>query len=202
VKIIPQRGDQDKIQKHGSNYVGLENGAEYNLFLGNDRNTEAMAEVHVEGENIGTFFIPANQNIIIERPADSSRKFVFVSERDYRASQAGVISGEFTNGLVRVIFYPKKQKVYSPRVMRSSSPRLAMQSSRSSMSYGGGATILGDKSYQTFGTKSRFEDSEIDWNNKTEITIRLVVKQEYIISKPYVSISNRNNYQTSIPPRI
>jgi hypothetical protein len=245
VKIIPQRGDQDKVQKHGSNYVGLENNTEYKLFLGNDRNTEAMAEIHIEGENVGTFFIQAHNSIIIERPADSPRKFVFVSERDYRASQAGVIAGEFTNGLVRVVFYPKKEQVYtvkpsyfsprSPRLLgsaetssfsvRPASPRLlgssetlsfsARPSSLSSSSFGpsspraksltnysSGATILGDHSNQTFGTKRRYDDSEIDWNNKTEITIRLVVKQEYIVNKPYVSISGRNTFQTRIPPRI
>ena len=223
VKIIPQRGDQDKIQKHGSNYVGLENNTEYRIFLGNDRNTEAMAEVHIEGENVGTFFISAHSNITIERPADSARKFLFVSERDYRASQAGVVAGEFSNGLVRVVFYPKKEQIYtvrpasprlfgqssirtpsSPRMLEMSasrnqfSPRMSMKAS----SYSAGATILGDESYQTFGRKRRFSDEEIDWNNKTEITVRLVVKQEYVISKPYISIANRNNYQTRIPPRI
>lgn len=221
-------GNQDKLKRPEGDYVALDNNTEYKLSLANYRNTDAMADVYIEDERVGTWFIPANDSIEIERPADTYRKFTFMKETDYRAVNAGVISGASTNGLVKVVFFPKKQtpivmmaprfRAMSPRrssyqnaapvpsqAVRSPSVRSPSQSlsppSRSvtSLQYQSGSTILGRTSDQQFSTRMRFSDSEIDWANKTTITIRLVVRTyDY---KPYVSISNRN-HTNSYPPRI
>lgn len=277
VKIITQR-DQDKLQRGSYNYVALYNNSEYSLHLTNDRSTEAMAEVYIEGEKVGTWLIPAKESITVDRPVDVQRKFTFFRETDSRAISAGVTPGEEINGLIKVIFYPKKSyvpvravrdsftgrttvptreytqqvamtqmlnqspqvpvisgslpQVYSPR---SPSTTLASPRSPSRLSstvaplpqtssfvgqnrsvtsnYASGATVLGSQSYQTFGSARRFSDNEIDWANKTEIVIRLVVKPNTMtiatasrnswtspINREFVSI--KDMLGQSVPPRI
>ena len=360
VKIITD-SDQDKLRRNSHNYVALKNNTEYKLQLINDRSTDCMAEVYIEGDLVGTWFINAKGSITINRPANTPRKFTFFKENDSRAKNAGVIVGQSFNGVLRVVFYPKKQymAIGSPRSSYSSfqtrpgnssssalsvspsrsgsmSPRrsvlpmspsrsyqasrpvsvmspsrsvpmspsrsapmspsrsvpmspsrsvttspsrsyqasrpvsvmspsrsvpmspsrsyqasrpvsvmspsrsyqasrpvsvmspsrsVAMSPSRSvpmnpsrsvamspSRSYQSGATVLGGESSQTFGSVRRFSDNEIDWDNKTEITLRLIVKPEdnLLIStaesfsgnsweRQFVAIKNNSS---SIPPRI
>lgn len=205
-------------------YVALDNNTEYKLKLSNYKNMDAMADVYIEGDKIGTWFIPATDSIVIERPADTNRKFTFMQETDYRASNAGVIAGASTNGLIKVVFFPKKQmpivmtsryesvaRPTSPsrrslahyQSSTSSPPRASMASLAfrpSSPRYESGATILGDVSHQQFGTRMRFRDDEIDWSNKTTITIRLVARSYNY--QPYVSIGNRNRHENGYPGRI
>lgn len=264
VKILTNN-DQDKLKRNDYNYVALYNNTEYELQLINDRHTDAMAEVFIEGENIGTWFIPATDNIIINRPSNISKKFTFFRETDPRAIGAGTIPGESLNGLVRVVFYPKKrymtittvknlpsyyenQNVYieqtpfnlqkfptipklssSPQISSQSTtlpqissqsitlPQISSQSSgiapispRKSLTYQSGTTVLGRKSHQTFDTMMRFSKDEIDWDNKTEISIRLIIKSDsgtfistiessspHMIQKQFISIKRSTN-----PPRI
>ena len=264
VKIITDT-DQDKLRRESYNYVALKNNTEYRVQLLNDRSTDAMAEVYIEGDSVGTWLIPSKESITIDRPANIARKFTFFKETDSRAIGAGVIPGKSLNGIIRVIFYPKKQyisisssisKVVYPRVntpsvssfqnsgvispavssfqnfdVRSptqsiiSSPQASTSSYSNIMSsgmypkspprspsYQSGATVLGAQSSQTFGSTKRFTDNEIDWENKTEIIIRLIVKptDNLVIStaesksgnmweRQFISI--KDNTQ-SIPPRI
>lgn len=292
VRVITN-SDQDKLKRGEYNYIALQNNTEYKLQLTNDRSTDAMAEVFIEDEQVGTWFIPANKDITIDRPANIARKFTFFRETDPRATNADVTPGESSNGLIRVVFYPKKQQYItirsSPNVMipssynpfssinRSSSgitstglvsPQLSPQqrltqfpaaptltqqtpqlptpsmpiqqspqltstqqaamalketrggpgfqltpmspySPRSTM-YQSGATVLGHESSQTFGVMKRFSDDEIDWSNKTEIIIRLVVKPNVYISTTQSSSPNQwsrefvaiKTYNQPIPPRI
>lgn len=279
----------ERLNRGQSNYVALDNNSEYKLRLTNDRSTDAMAEVHIEGEKIGVWLIPAQTNIVIDRPADVARKFTFLNERDSTAIAAGVIPGDTSNGLIKVVFYPKKPiniilfglrhdvpptgrslapfgnriatipssaagnvpprygtYPYSPIISQGATspfvpippssparspflPSIPPSLSSSSLSqqrslippvspqrsvippvspqrslippvspsrvytgqssfmpvgtvgtflpkYQSGATVLGDSSSQRFGSARRFNDSEIDWANKTEIIIRLVVR--------------------------
>ena len=89
-----------------------------------------MAEVYIEGEHVGTWFIPRKDSITIDRPVSVARRFVFFRETDRRAISAGVTPGESLNGLVRVVFYPKKQQyiALTPTIatVRPSSPRLTV----------------------------------------------------------------------------
>lgn len=108
---ITSSTDHEKIKRGESNYVALPNGTEYQIELSNTRSTDAMVEVYVEGDSIGTWFIPAHDRITIERPADTARKFTFFSEGDSRATQAGVVYGAENNGLVKAVFYPKQRYI-------------------------------------------------------------------------------------------
>lgn len=268
VKIIT-KNDQDKLQRGSYNYVALDNNTEYQLQLQNDRSTDAMAEIFVEGERVGTWFIPANKSISIDRPSDVARRFTFFSEIDSRAIGAGVVPGRELNGVVRVIFYPKKSDYISispsrrimtsegspyagitlpplsPRGMTSpvlsprgiipeglpyagmTSPTLSPRGSSAqqiatpamssravtSTGYQSGATVLGRQSNQTYGSMKRFTNDEIDWPNKTEIIIRLIVKpaEGRIISTVESSSGNVREKQfisvkdtdiEPIPPRV
>jgi len=252
VKIITNQ-DQDKLTRGSYNYVALDNNTEYKIQLRNDRSTDSMAEVYIEGDRVGTWLIPSKEHITIDRPANIARKFTFFKETDPKAIDAGVVPGEFSNGVVRVIFYPKKQYIaISPRKYTSiqapqqtrpiptypfqmpvksppvSYQRNALPSTTNitaiptyravspqvsrSKGYESGATVLGGKSSQSFGSAERFPDNEIDWDNKTEITIRLIVKPDdnLYISTAQSSSNNMWNRQfvaiknasSSIPPRI
>lgn len=224
-------GEQDKLKRDDGDYVALDNNTEYKLKLSNFHGTDCMVDVYIEDDKVGTWFIPSNDSIVIERPADTYRKFTFVKETAYQARQAGVIAGVSTNGLIKVVFFPKKQipivmtsryesmarptplsiKSYQNGVSQSFRPaspvRTSMASSprsfRSPSRYESGATILGDVSHQQFGTRMRFRDDEIDWSNKTTITIRLVARSYDYRSydyRPYVSIGNR--HENTYPQRI
>lgn len=261
-------GDQDKLKRQEGDYVGLDNNTEYKLKLSNYHDTDAMADVYIENDNVGTWFIPSNDSIVIERPSDTNRKFTFVKETDYRASRAGVVAGESTNGLIKVIFFPKKRipivmtaprypglrssqfsrpsEATSPRrsqstyesnipslsqystLSRAASPQRSQSTYQSNISssslysrslsperyvksssqpqYQSGATVLGDVSHQQFGTRMKFSNDEIDWPNKTTITIRLVARVYHSrhMYEPYVSIGNRNvaKHENNYPPRI
>lgn len=269
VKIITDT-DQDKLQRGTYNYVALSNNTEYKLLLSNDRSTDAMAEVYIEGEQVGTWLVPAKDIITIDRPANIARRFTFFRETDPRAIGAGVTPGESLNGVIRVVFYPKKQQYIAigspPRIMTQersylgfpgaqpsprtpvvptlsapsiTSPSLRIPSvpsplqaatqrspealrgyppvplsPRQSMitSYQSGATVLGRQSNQTFGTVRRFSDNEIDWPNKTEIVIRLIVKTDRNIFISTAESSSGNTWSREfvaikdatqpIPPRI
>lgn len=246
VKIISD-GDQDKLKRGDYNYVALNNNTEYSLQLINTRSTDAMAEVYIENELIGTWFIPAKDEITIHRPVNIARRFTFLQENDRKAINAGVISGESSNGLIRVIFYPKKRDIiqkpiysiptlntevssYPPISQLSSASSTQLLSSQSNilpatavspvnsrsppvsprrtLNYQSGATVLGRQSYQQFNKMRRFSDDEIDWNNKTEIIIRLVVKPDNYIYSVESSTPNNQNLEyisvrhVNIPPRI
>lgn len=209
VKIITEK-DHDKLKRDTHNYVALHNNTEYKIKLINDRSTDAMADVQLEGEMIGSWFIPARESITIERPGNVSRKFTFFRETDARPKSAGVRVGSELNGLIRVIFYPKKAyitvkpsspKYYAvekrqPISLRNASVSSPVVKNKTSFvsnfraspndtytntsSYQSGATVLGSESLQRFGMRTRFLDDEIDWENRTEITIRLVAKPDII----------------------
>lgn len=238
VKILSSKSI-DKLSRDGDNYIALDNNTEYSLYLTNDRSTDCMAEVHIDGEYMGTWLINRNSSITIDRPVNVARKFTFMKETDYRASRAGVVSGASLNGVVKVKFTPKRNVHYysSPRTVFPVSPRsmrksLAPMSSTSSMSsaptsfsqmpsfsasrssslssatsYSSGATILGSNSSQEFTSASRFADHEIDYDNVTEIILRLVVKSEHWyrtpIDEPYIPLSsNRRPSSPRVPRRI
>lgn len=203
-----------RFTRNGHTYVSLDNYSEYSIVISNNHHTRCDAVVHVDGKEIGTWAIHAYTSITLDRPANTRRRFTFVSETSQAAKRTGAIVGHELNGIVSVIFKPAKmQPVYqaiSYSTQRSSSPR-RMASPRSSSpsrmssppgrtSYGmssprrmsSGVTVLGDRSDQTFGTERALEDREIDWPLSTEISLRLVVNDD-----KYAPLTS-----SSYPPRL
>jgi len=200
-------------------YVGLDDGTEFKIRMENNRDTICDAYVYLEGEFIGSWRIREYSHIDIERPANISKKFTFLKEQ--QAQKYGVTKGSFTNGIIKVVFKPKKSYRYvqsiSPISMspvrhrinqRSvnnyqstasmSSNSLSSQKRLSSNQYESGATVLGDLSDQQFYDVEPLSNSEIDSNYITEIIIRLVAKKKSTGSPKYQKIKPYSKY----PPRI
>lgn len=179
VKIVTN-ADYDKIKRGNYNYVALPNNTEYKIMLINNSPIFAIADVKLEGVNIGKWYIPRHDKIIIERPSNISRKFIFFDEDDNRAQDSGVVSGDEDNGLIEVTFYPEKN------IMRTALLRSA------SAKFTSGSTVLGDYSSQKYYDKN-IKNDQIDWDDPTYIVIRLIAIKK---KRPYVAISK------IIPPRI
>src|SRR5947207_11001892 len=92
-------------------YFSLPNFSTYKIKLINNRETRSDAVVSVDGENIGTWRVPAFSTVTIQRPANVNRKLVFVKENSYTAKYAGVTRNDTNNGLVTVVFKPELQNL-------------------------------------------------------------------------------------------
>jgi hypothetical protein len=204
LKVVPKDGsDHDKLKRGDDNYVALGNGAEYEVVLGNDRDTPCMAELSVEGKEVGTWLIRPHSSIFIDRPADVARRFTFFRETSWQARKGGIVVGEDVNGLVSATFYPKKNYRFTGRtsMMTARSPAMmaapGITSTQLASGYSSGGTVLGEESYQRFGTTNRFRDNEIDWSQVTTITLRLVVREQ----RSYIPVGAATR-RTSSPRRI
>ena len=209
------------FHKNGYDYVALTNGSTYALKIFNNHDTRCDIEVFIDGEEVGKWIIHAHQHIRLERPANQARKFTFFKENSRVAKRTGVVSGAYYNGLVSVIFKPQKHNIaytayaslspesssYSRQEssLRASSPQRssyrASSPERSSYrasspersSYRSGATVLGERSDQTFSNVTPLTSDQIDWKLSTEVSVRLVVEESQ-----YVPLSPRTSY----PPRL
>lgn len=206
------------FRKSEYNYYSLPHLCEYRIKLTNNRSTRCNAEVFIDGESVGTWRIDSFDNIIIERPANINRRFIFVEERSSIATQAGIYQNKHDNGLISVVFEPEKPNdsfysagSYSPLYNSFSNYNSTLQSNQSfncissagtrnitEPSYDAGATILGAGTDQYFNTADQLTD--IDSSNITTINLRLVASKK---NKPYISIKDamRTNYNP-VPPRI
>ena len=185
LNIVSRHGN---VKTLSSNYVEVFDGSTYEIELGNNRNTECMVTVYIDGKNVGTWFVPAKDRIVIEKPANISKNFLFISETNPDASFAGVIRGTQDNGIVRAVFKPKLQyPSFSPQ----------FHSSLVSSGYNSGATVLGNDSDQLFNTKRPYRREEIDYRNNTEIIVRLMAPPRSI------SYTDRHTdyFRPSAPPR-
>lgn len=117
IKIIP-----DSYVKHitnaGNNYFSIPSMSEYKIKLTNNRTVRCDAEIYIDGEPIGIWRIQAYSSIIVERPANINRKFVFTAEKSfdpfvYDADKSPVtkklIPEKTVYGLITVIFKPENR---------------------------------------------------------------------------------------------
>ena len=90
-------------------YRGLVDGSTYRVVLVNHLDVEADAVLEIDGRVQGTYRLNPRETFPVERPANTQRSFVFVKENGTLAREAGVVSGESENGLVKVEFKPRKK---------------------------------------------------------------------------------------------
>lgn len=181
-----------KFIRDGHTYVALSNYSEYKIYISNEHYTRCDAEVHVDGETVGTWVIQPHSSVTIDRPANVAKKFTFVEETSDAARRTGAVVGSDLNGLVSVIFKPAKMEpVYTslstlraPDETTSSLRKEGRSASPSRKSFASGVTVLGDRSQQTFGTERALTNREIDWALTTEVSLRLVVEQPPRIHYP------------------
>jgi len=93
-------------------YVELRHGQVYTLRLRNSRNVRCDARVEVDGKHVGTWRIPANQGITLERPEHDSGRFTFYKLGTAEADAAQLNGGDPNLGLVRVTFTPERERRY------------------------------------------------------------------------------------------
>lgn len=94
------------------NYVSLPNYSLYKIKLTNNRNTRCDAEVKIDGVSVGTWRIPSFDSILIERPANINRRFVFFRQDSHVAKKAGIEKNSPFNGVISVTFKPELQMNY------------------------------------------------------------------------------------------
>jgi len=204
----------EKYTRNDNNYFAIPDGTEYKLKLENDNGVKVDAHVWIDGEKIGIWRIKPYDDIVIERPAEISRKFTFLKEGSRRANRAGIMSGKSDNGLIKVVFKPEKKEEIYPRMMFNCLPsKTALknniqfdciiqqrQMDYQTENYSSGATALGDDSNQRFGRAESIK--KYDYDLMTTIHARLVVNDNYYMNRsPYIGLSQALN-SNKIPPRV
>jgi hypothetical protein len=208
VQIIVRGGHA--FWRDGYRYVSMPNKSEYKIKLINNHNTVCDTLVYIDDTFIGGWKIYPNNSTSIERTGDTARHLTFVDERTMIAYQTGTVEGAEYNGVIRVIFKPKRESIYLPltssETMDYSHPTAALTSRTINESksmnliqlqrkYSSGVTVLGRDSDQQFNSTIALTDDQIDWKLATEVDIRLVI-DNYPSNRPdYVSLKQ-------IPPRI
>lgn len=185
----------EQRQPGGAYIVPLAHETEYELQLANYNDTEADAEVYIDGELVIIVKLWAGETMTIEHGDIDYRKFVFVKEKSQIAREAGVQPFVFDNGLIKVVFKLRKKPMYealrhrpiyeavagsamaAPSVgARMAAPSLAMRQpaapAASAQSYEAGATVLGNVSNQRFTEALPIPPDEIA--SETTIMLRLV----------------------------
>ena len=90
-----------------SGYVEMRHGQVYKLSLRNSRFRLCDVQIDIDGKDIGTWRIPANVAILLERPSNDRGQFTFykVGTREARQAQLDVSSDEL--GLIKATFTPE-----------------------------------------------------------------------------------------------
>ena len=91
-------------------YVSLVNGEKYRIRLKNQDKRDCVCKVTIDGKFMGVFFVNANQQVDLERPAHDSGRFTFYTV-DSKEGQELQLSTEVKPndlGLIEVEFTPIK----------------------------------------------------------------------------------------------
>lgn len=132
--VITTEGRITRILNVDENfYVPLPHGSEYSIKMWNRASTRCDAKVSIDGQDVGTWRIPAREYIKIERPSNISRKFTFYEEGTSESKQAGITSGGDSNGLVSVRFIPEKYREIIPMFFGDRDESIGMFGSRDGM---------------------------------------------------------------------
>jgi hypothetical protein len=175
-------------------YVEMRHGTEYALRLRNDRDADADAVVRIDGIEIGTWRIPAHQNILLERPANIDRKFTFYKFGSAEGVQAG-LEPNANLGLISVDFIPAKEVVAYVKswAARSWADEALSCSKGGDSSRSAGGTGLGSWSSQSFG---QAQPIDRDYAQQATINLRLVA-----VDKPAI-VSLRSAVSSPVPPPV
>lgn len=93
-----------------SGYVELHHQQQYSILIHNHRDTDCIAQVYVDGKDVGRFHVKAKSNLKLERPENANRKFMFLAVDTDEAKSAESDSVEVDcRGLVQVSFFPLKK---------------------------------------------------------------------------------------------
>lgn len=184
-------------------YVQMQHGKQYRLILRNSRFQKCDARVEVDGKHVGTWRIPGNQAITLERPAHDHGRFTFYKSGSAEASAVGESEIDVTNrGLVKVTFTPEKIQSVSVHYTMSMGTDESWPSYRANTSVvrcstgsakglSSGVTGLSGRSVQQFGTAHAIT---YDLLQQTVIHLRLVCEDGE--PRPLTAFS------TPVPPAV
>lgn len=163
-------------------YVQMKHGTQYTILLQNESNRRCDAEVYIDDQQVGIWRVNPFITVRIERPVHDHGRFTFYQVGTSEAIQAG-ISRNNSNGLIRVLFKPEREKIsvnvnapsqqsvapesqsQQPLAPQFEQP-LAPQQSRAGMIAGG--TGLSGHSDQGFTTVA-----DLDYSPQEFVTINL-----------------------------
>lgn len=104
---IPQGNEK------GSGHVYLPHGSQYTVDLRNqwyDRDCDAT--LTIDGKDMGTYRVPSNGSVVLERSSADQGKFTFFADGTAEAAAAGILMVDNPDrGLVSVRFRPAKARM-------------------------------------------------------------------------------------------
>lgn len=206
-------------------YYPLKHSSNYQIRLGNNTDKRCNVILFIDGKKMGKWRIDAYDSIKLERPSQSSRKFVFVKENSWKGEMGNVRNRAMKNGLIEAKFIPEQNYDRNrwDSFSNSSIDNGVRQNCRKfgiHQSFGenmndcnynsSGATILGRNSQQHFNTASRMEE---DHNRSVIKRVRLVIDNRidhhrlpyapiYTVDNPSPCRNCWKQKQDKIPPRI
>ena len=191
----------NNIQLIDNKYM-LPNFSDYSINLMNNRKMQSDASIWIDGDNIGTWRIPALSKINIMRPANVNRRLVFIAE-DKETSR---FTQQAASSTIKVIFKPEaanssinlddlwfsQPKADNTDLYYNSSGIHTQHFGIKDNNYGylTGGTVLGAGTDQKFNIAHKIQ--KYDDNNITEITCNLLVLRNNNI--------NNNNNKISVSP--
>lgn len=181
----------------GEGYVRLPHGQPYTLRLGNHSSRRCHATVRLDGREVGTWVMNANDTIRLERGAEDAGRFTFYAAgTSEHAAVGGDALPAADRGLVQVEFTPEKYHQPTP----TSNPAVlhakgltrggaggqlmshgGLESLRGACSFApkektvGGVTGLSGHSTQQFRTAAPLD---LDESGKTVLSLRLVLRED------------------------
>ena len=160
-------GHKDDI----NGYVNISNGTEYSINLSNTKAARCIAEVEIDGKNVGDFVLGAFESIDIERPVNEARKFIALTKgsSEFNDAELNQVSREEL-GLIKVTFRPEKRLIRRSITTRQER-RVSFDNDIMLCSSQSVGTGLGSESDQEFTTVSGFQTG-----TPTIIYLRLVSK--------------------------
>ena len=105
------KNSAELIKKDTGFYYRVKHNTNYKIELKNNRSVRCDVKVSIDGSIIGDFRLEAYGSMTIERPADQARKFLFLKANSKAAASAGIQSGDFQNGVIKVKFTPEKAQL-------------------------------------------------------------------------------------------
>ena len=175
-----------------------------------DNGTKCDAHVWIDNIKVGVWRINPYKNIIIERPINHFRKFILMNENSSEIINIKNRNNtNNNNGLIKIEFKPEEFQTnssFSNIELLSYCNMTNVNTCKSSNYYdcssnisnlSQGITVLGDNSNQRFRKVSPLHN--IDINKITIIYARLVIDNNKIKRKKYISLGDNNN-STNIPP--
>ncbi len=174
-------------------YVRMRHGQVYAVCFANNLDRRADAEVSIDGLNMGTWRLQANQRACVERPATTQGRFTFYradSSEGYAVGSGQVSRGD--KGKLSVSFYPEvlEQPVYEPEPGFHShsysnaapeaegyvAPQAQKRAAPSHDDLNAGVTGLTGRSDQRFGRAGQIER---DYAQMVRLELRLVHDPAY-----------------------